>query len=108
MRDKRSRCLFDDRSDIRKFKRWLDAEYTVIEVDNNRMRLAVDGVFREHDAMANIWIEHKGVKVSVGSGFTAEQRIRFGKHPEEIVSTPSPLGETRGECDIEIIGTDPS
>lgn len=76
-----------NRSDIRKFKQWLDAEYTVVGVDNNRMRLSVDGVYGEHDAMANIWIEHKGTRVSVGSGFTTEQRIRYGQRSEDIVST---------------------
>ena len=50
------------------------------------MRLAVNGVFGEYDAMANIWIEHKGVRVSVGSGFTADQRIKFGQNPDLIVS----------------------
>lgn len=50
------------------------------------MRLSVKGVFGEYDAMANVWIEHKGVKVSVGSGFTVEQRLRYGRHPEDIVS----------------------
>ena len=74
------------RSDIHKFKKWQDAEYTVIDVENSRMRLAVNGVYGEYDAMANIWIEHKGVRVSVGSGFTADQRIQFGKNPELIVS----------------------
>lgn len=51
------------------------------------MRLAVNGVYGEYDAMANIWIEHKGVRVSVGIGFTADQRIKFGKNPELIVSS---------------------
>ena len=74
------------RSDIRKFKKWQDAEYTVVDVENSRMRLAVNGVYGEYDAMANIWVEHKGVRVSVGSGFTADQRIQFGKNPELIVS----------------------
>lgn len=74
------------RTDIRKFKQWLDAEYTVVGVDNSRMRLAVDGIYGEHDAMANIWIEHKGTRVSVGSGFTTEQRIRYGQRPQDIVS----------------------
>ena len=74
------------RSDIRKFKKWQDAEYTVVDVENSRMRLAVDGVYGEYDAMANIWVEHKGVRVSVGSGFTADQRIQFGKNQELIVS----------------------
>ena len=74
------------RSDIRKFKKWQDAEYTVVDVENSRMRLAVNGVYGGYDAMANIWVEHKGVRVSVGSGFTADQRIQFGKNPELIVS----------------------
>jgi DNA ligase-1 len=74
------------RSDIRKCKKWQDAEYTVVDVENSRMRLAVNGVYGEYDAMANIWIEHKGVRVSVGSGFTTDQRIQFGKNPDLIVS----------------------
>jgi DNA ligase-1 len=84
------------RSDIRKFKKWQDAEYNVIDVENSRMRLAVNGVYGEYDAMANIWIEHKGVRVSVGSGFTADQRIQFGKNPELIVSDTSRCKLTAG------------
>ncbi|WVQ66591.1 uncharacterized protein L199_004775 [Kwoniella botswanensis] len=71
--------------DIRKFKKWLDSEYTVRSLDTSSMRLSVDGVFGEYEALANVWIEHDGHPVSVGSGFTAEQRIRYAKHPEQIV-----------------------
>jgi DNA ligase-1 len=56
------------------------------------MRLSVEGVYGEHDAMANIWIKHKGVDVSVGSGFTADQRTRYGRNPELIVRPSSSLG----------------
>lgn len=73
---------------MRKFKQWLDAEYTVVGTENSRMRLAVKSVYGEYEALANICIEHKGTRVSVGSGFTAEQRIRYGQRPEDIVSTP--------------------
>ncbi|OCF61681.1 hypothetical protein L486_01339 [Kwoniella mangroviensis CBS 10435] len=72
-------------TDIRKFKKWLDSEYTVRSIDTSSMRLSVDGVFGEYVALANVWIEHDGHPVSVGSGFTAEQRIRYAKHPEQIV-----------------------
>ncbi|WWC95272.1 hypothetical protein V866_002131 [Kwoniella sp. B9012] len=72
-------------TDIRKFKKWLDSEYTVRSLDTSSMRLSVDGVFGEYEALANVWIEHAGHPVSVGSGFTAEQRIRYAKHPEQIV-----------------------
>lgn len=57
------------------------------------MRLGVDGVFREYEALAAIWIIHKGVKVSVGSGFTADQRIKFGEKPDLIVSHVVTLGD---------------
>nr|XP_018260589.1 uncharacterized protein I303_07514 [Kwoniella dejecticola CBS 10117]OBR82747.1 hypothetical protein I303_07514 [Kwoniella dejecticola CBS 10117] len=72
-------------SDIRKFKKWLDAEYKVTSLDTSSMRLSVNGVFGEHNALANVWIEHDGHPVSVGSGFTAEQRIRYAQYPEQIV-----------------------
>ncbi|ORY35045.1 hypothetical protein BCR39DRAFT_490756 [Naematelia encephala] len=72
-------------TDIRKFKKWKDAEYEVKSLETNRMRLSINGVFDEHVAMANIWIEHKGHPVSIGSGFTAEQRLRFAEKPEEII-----------------------
>jgi len=72
-------------SDIRKFKQWQDAEYTVLSTETSKMRLAINGVFDEYEALANVWIEHKGVKVSVGSGFSAEERLRYAKNPELIV-----------------------
>ncbi|WVR08347.1 hypothetical protein IAU60_005400 [Kwoniella sp. DSM 27419] len=72
-------------NDIRKFKQWQDAEYTVLSLDVNTMRLAIDGVFDTYEAMANVWIEHEGHKVSVGSGFTAEQRVRYARSPDDII-----------------------
>ncbi|ADV22320.1 hypothetical protein I305_02692 [Cryptococcus gattii E566] len=72
-------------SDIRKFKKWQDAEYVVKSADTSTMRLAINDVFDEYEALANIWIEHKGHPVSVGSGFSAEERLRYAEKPEEIV-----------------------
>nr|ODN91310.1 hypothetical protein L203_01515 [Cryptococcus depauperatus CBS 7841] len=72
-------------TDIRKFKKWQDAEYTVESFDTSNMRLAVSGTFSEYKALSNIWISHKGHPVSVGSGFTAQQRLRWVEHPEEIL-----------------------
>ncbi|WWC73387.1 uncharacterized protein I206_107354 [Kwoniella pini CBS 10737] len=71
--------------DIRKFKKWQDAEYKVESLDISPMRLAVNGVFGEHNALANVWINHDGHSVSVGSGFTADQRMRYAKYPEQII-----------------------
>ncbi|WRT69371.1 uncharacterized protein IL334_006355 [Kwoniella shivajii] len=72
-------------NDIRKFKKWLDAEYQVLALDTSSMRLSINGTFGEHEALANVWIEHEGHRVSVGSGFTADQRIKYAKNPEQIV-----------------------
>jgi len=60
------------------------------------MRLAINGQFDEYEALSNVWIEHKGHRVSVGTGFTAEERVRFGADPSQIVRPFSPVesGET--------------
>lgn len=71
--------------DILKFKKWKDAEYTVVSAHNSTMRLAVDGTYEEREACANVIVEHNGHPVSVGSGFSAEQRLRFARDPGEIV-----------------------
>lgn len=72
-------------SAIRKFKEWKDAEYTVQAVTIATMRLPIDGRFEERQAMASIQIEHGGTRVSVGSGFTPEQRVEFASDPDRIV-----------------------
>ncbi|TYJ51967.1 hypothetical protein B9479_007433 [Cryptococcus floricola] len=71
--------------DVRKFKKWQDAEYPVLSLTTSTMRLSINGTFAERQAMANVWIEHKGTKVAVGSGWTAEERVRYAERPEEIV-----------------------
>lgn len=76
---KRSKELF-------KLKKWKEEEYIVVSAHNNVMRLPVDGVFEEREACANVIIEHKGHPVSIGSGFSSEQRLRFARDPGEIVS----------------------
>lgn len=74
------------RVDVRKFKKLQDAEYTVVGLDISNQRLPVKGVFKFYDAMSNVWIEHKGHRVAVGSGFTPHERIRFAEDPSLIVS----------------------
>ncbi|WWC93135.1 uncharacterized protein L201_008102 [Kwoniella dendrophila CBS 6074] len=71
--------------DIRKFKKWQDGEYVVKSIDTSLMRLSVNGKFNEYKALSNVWIEHFGHPVSVGSGFTAEQRIKFAENPKKII-----------------------
>lgn len=40
---------------IRKFKQWQDAEYRVIDVQKAMMRLPVDQVYEDREALASEW-----------------------------------------------------
>jgi len=60
-----------------KVKTFHDAEYTVIDAEVDEMRIVKDGREEYLDMLAQVWIEHKGYKVKVGSGFTQEQRIKY-------------------------------
>lgn len=84
-------CRAHLRNEILKFKKFQDAEYTVVDVETSRMRLAINGKFDEYEALSNVWIEHKGHRVSVGTGFTAEERVRYGTDPSQIVRPTSAL-----------------
>lgn len=69
-----------------------EAEYIVREAVVSQMRLPLEGHYEERPALsrtspshhADIVIEHKGEPVSVGSGFSAAQRLHYGAHPDEL------------------------
>lgn len=69
-----------------KIKEWQDAEYIVKSIETGCMRLPSTG--QDTQVMASVLIEHKGNPVSVGSGFTFDQRIKYAKHPELIIGKP--------------------
>ncbi|KAF9149645.1 hypothetical protein BG015_008553 [Linnemannia schmuckeri] len=75
---KRSRNLL-------KFKEFQEAEFTVEEATLGTMRLPLNGQFEERYGLTSVTVVHRGNRVGVGSGFTAEERIRFGKDPSLIV-----------------------
>ena len=60
-----------------KVKKFHDAEYKVIDADVDEMRIVKDGREEYLDMLAQVYIEHKGYTVKVGSGFTQEQRIKY-------------------------------
>ena len=68
-----------------KVKKFHDAEYTVTAVDFDRMRIVKDGREEYLDMLSQVWIEHKGYKVKVGSGFTQEQRLKYIDPTEDII-----------------------
>jgi DNA ligase-1 len=59
--------------------------YTVLECANGTMRWTENGQQIEKEGLSNIIIEHKGYRVSVGSGFSKEQREYYLTRHEELI-----------------------
>lgn len=74
-------------NDILKIKDFHDAEYEVISYETGPFRVIDEstGLEVEEEMLTNVIIEHKGYKVSVGSGFTLEERRHFYNHPKELI-----------------------
>ena len=64
-----------------KVKKFFDAEYKVIGVDFDNHEVVRDGRSETIKMLAQVWIEHKGYEVKVGSGFSQEQRIKYMTEP---------------------------
>jgi DNA ligase 1 len=60
-----------------KVKKFFDAEYTVVDCDVSPMSVVRDGKEAQETMLAQVYIEHKGYKVKVGSGFSQEERIKY-------------------------------
>ena len=74
------------RSDeVLKVKQMHDAEYVVVDLENDVHRVIVDGAEVSELMLKNIIIEHKGNRVQVGSGFNHEQRRHYFNNPNEII-----------------------
>lgn len=68
-----------------KFKEFQEAEFVVEEATLGTMRLPLNGQFEERYCLTSVIVSHRGNRVGVGSGFSAEERIRFGKDPSLII-----------------------
>jgi DNA ligase-1 len=68
-----------------KVKKFHDAEYTVLETVNGNIRWTENGKQIERECLSSIIIEHKGCRVSVGSGFSKEQREMYYSSPQDII-----------------------
>lgn len=71
--------------DILKVKQMFDAEYFVVDLENDYHRVIVGGQEVEEMMLKNVIIEHKGNRVQVGSGFSHEQRRHYFENPDEIL-----------------------
>jgi DNA ligase-1 len=68
-----------------KVKKFHDDEYTVLDCVNGNIRWTENGQQIERECLSSIIIEHKGCKVSVGSGFSKEQREYYLNRHEELI-----------------------
>ena len=60
-----------------KVKKFYDAEYEVLGWDVDQHEVVRDGKSESMTMLSQVWIEHKGHLVKVGSGFTQEQRLQY-------------------------------
>ena len=60
-----------------KVKKFYDAEYEVIDYAIEEAEVVRHGRQDTIPMLAQVWIEHKGYKVKVGSGWTQEQRLKY-------------------------------
>ena len=72
-------------NNLLKVKTFHDAEYEVTGCDFREHRVIRDGKEVKMDMLAQVFIEHKGFKVAVGSGFSQQERIRYHKSPKDII-----------------------
>jgi DNA ligase-1 len=70
--------------DLLKVKKFHDDEYIVKGCVFSKATYNEDG-HKEFDVCSALLIEHKGNVVSVGSGLSKEQRLRWYKNPDDIV-----------------------
>ena len=68
-----------------KCKKFFDAEYEVLDIEFDSHRVIREGKEVVIPMLANVWIEHKGYRVAVGSGWNQEQRIRYQANPEQLL-----------------------
>lgn len=68
-----------------KVKKFQDAEYVIESATTGTMRFIENGKTVEKLALSSVEIRHRGNIVSVGSGFSKEERIQYGENPELLV-----------------------
>ncbi len=68
-----------------KVKSFHDAEYKVLEVVSGPIRVIENGLEITETMLSNVNIEHKGFKVSVGSGWSLAERRQYHAHPDQLI-----------------------
>ena len=68
-----------------KVKSFHDEEYKVVDLDFKDHRIIRDGKEIVRPMLAQVFIEHKGFRVAVGSGFSQAERIKYYENPKELI-----------------------
>jgi len=71
-------------NDILKVKKMHDEEYTIVGYDFGDHRIIENGKEVKERLLSQIYIEHKGNRVGVGSGFSKAERKYYTKNFEEL------------------------
>jgi DNA ligase-1 len=72
-------------NDILKVKKMHDAEYVVVDLDFGEHRIIENSKEVKRTLLSQVYIEHKGNRVGVGSGFSKEQRMKYYANPEWLI-----------------------
>lgn len=72
-------------NDTLKVKRFLEAEFTVLECEMGLKQMVINKKKQQVPALASVVVEFQGCKVNVGSGFTDEERIKIHADPASII-----------------------
>lgn len=72
-------------NDLLKVKQFIDDEYIVEDIEIGPFRVIVNGKEVEEIVLTNVFIKHKGHRVSIGSGFSLEERRYYKENPSEII-----------------------
>lgn len=83
----RKDCFYEGKrsNNLLKYKIFSDGEYIVKSINTGPFRVINKGIEVTEELMSNVIIEHKGFEVSVGSGFSIEQRRFYKNNPTAII-----------------------
>ena len=72
-------------NDILKVKKMHDEEYTIIDLDFGDHRIIENGQEITERLLSQVYVEHKGNRVGIGSGFSKAERKYYTKNHEELI-----------------------
>jgi len=83
----RKDCQYEGKrsKNLLKVKKFFDDEYIVKGIETGPFRILTDGIEHTEEVLSNVIIEHKGYEVSIGSGFSFEERRKYYKNPELLI-----------------------